>query len=258
MPHLERLSAPAESRSGALNRSNSQTVTVWGFGEMHAFRSRGLFGVMHASQKRRSGSCAEEATAALRGESTGGSAVSIPFSLRAELKGVEVAPGVTLRYWEAGAGRALVMLPGLGHAASLYKYQLEGLCDEFRVIALDPRGHGEADKPELGYNYHTLAKDLDGFLRALDLNDATILGHSGGCKIILTYLELYDDSRLRAIVFSDDSPCHLRDGIFSADQALAAIDAFQGPDAIAFSKGFSDQFLTDDAEESAKEAFYRE
>jgi non-heme chloroperoxidase len=86
----------------------------------------------------------------------------------------------------------------------------------------------------------------------------TILGHSGGCKIILTYLELYGDSRLRAIVFSDDSPCHLRDGIFSADQALAAIDAFQGPDAIGFSKGFSDQFLTDDAEESAKEAFYRE
>jgi hypothetical protein len=42
----------------------------------------------------------------------------------------------------------------------------------------------------------------------------TILGHSGGCKIILTYLELYGDSRLRAIVFSDDSPCHLRDGIF--------------------------------------------
>jgi len=54
---------------------------------------------------------------------------------------------VTLRYWEAGAGRVLVMLPGLGHAASLYKYQLEGLCDEFRVIALDPRGHGESDKP---------------------------------------------------------------------------------------------------------------
>src|SRR5262249_536956 len=145
-------------------------------------------------------------------KSTGGSAVSTPFSLPAELKVVEVAPGVTLGYWGAGGGQVLVMLPGLGHAASLYKYQLEGLCDEFRVIALDPRGHGESDKPERGYNYHTLAKDLDGFLRALDLNDATILGHSGGCKIILTYLELYGDSRLRAIVFSDDSPCHLRDG----------------------------------------------
>src|SRR5262245_54912478 len=202
--------------------------------------------------------CAEEATSVIASKSAGGSAVSTPFSLRAELKGVEVTPGVTLRYWEAGAGRVLVMLPGLGHAASLYKYQLEGLCDEFRVIALDPRGHGESDKPERGYNYHTLAKDLDGFLRALDLNDVMILGHSGGCKIILTYLELYGDSRLRSIVFSDDSPCHLRDGIFSADQALAAIESFQGPDAIAFSKGFSDQFLTDDAEESAKEAFYRE
>jgi len=86
------------------------------------------------------------------GKSTGGSAVSTPFSLRAGLKGVDVGQGMTLRYWEAGAGRVLVMLPGLGHAASLYKYQLEGLCDEFRVIALDPRGHGESDKPERGYN----------------------------------------------------------------------------------------------------------
>src|SRR5262249_54189092 len=103
-----------------------------------------------------------------------------------------------------------------------------------------------------------LAKDLDGFLRALDFNNVTILGHSGGCKIILTYLELYGDSRLRAIVFSDDSPCHLRDGVFSADDALAAIDAFQAPDAITFSNGLSSHFLADDAEESAKVAFYRE
>src|SRR5262245_3596867 len=65
-------------------------------------------------------------SALMTGKSTGGSAMSTPFSLRAELRGVEVAPGVTLRYWEAGGGRALVMLPGLGHAASLYKYEDRG------------------------------------------------------------------------------------------------------------------------------------
>jgi len=180
------------------------------------------------------------------------------MEIKAELKGVEVEAGVTLRYWEAGAGRALVMLPGLGHAASLYKHQIEGLSDEFRILALDPRGHGESDKPAIGYNYHTLAKDLNGFLTFLDLRDITILGHSGGCKIILTYLELYGGERFRSIVFSDDSPCHIRDGIFSAQQALSAIDAFNGPDALEFSKGFSNQFLTDDAEEEAKKAFYTE
>src|SRR5262249_61182585 len=74
-------------------------------------------------------------------KSTGGSAVSTPFSLRAKLKGVDVAQGVTLRYWEAGAGRGLGMLPGLGHAASLYKYQFWGLCDAVRVVGLDPRCH---------------------------------------------------------------------------------------------------------------------
>jgi hypothetical protein len=104
------------------------------------------------------------------------------------------------------------MLPGLRSCGSLYKYQLEGQCDEFQVIALDPRGHGESDNQSAATTTTRWAKDLDGFLRALDLIEVTILGHS----------------------------------------------TFQGPDANGFSKGFSDQFLTDDAEESAKEAFYRE
>jgi non-heme chloroperoxidase len=50
----------------------------------------------------------------------------------------------------------------------------------------------------------------------------------------------------------------LEQDITSSLYSLAAIDAFQGPDAIAFFKGFSDQFPTDDAEESAKETFYHE
>ena len=54
--------------------------------------------------------CAEEATASLGASQREVVRVSTTFSLRAELKGVEVAPGVTLRYWEAGAGRVLVML----------------------------------------------------------------------------------------------------------------------------------------------------
>ena len=50
--------------------------------------------------------------------------MSTPFSLRAELKGVEVAPGVTLRYWEAGAGRVLLMLPGLKRIPIILKHSL--------------------------------------------------------------------------------------------------------------------------------------
>jgi hypothetical protein len=42
-------------------------------------------------------------------------------------------------------------------------------CRDEQVIT--PLGRGESDKPERGYNYHTLAKDLDGFLRAHDHGD---------------------------------------------------------------------------------------
>jgi pimeloyl-ACP methyl ester carboxylesterase len=132
------------------------------------------------------------------------------------------------------------------------------LSDELRVIAVDPRGHGESDKPETGYNYHTLARDLDALLTQLDLRDVTLLGHSGGCKIILTYWEIYGGDRVRSIVFSDDSPCHLVDGIFTAEEALAAIEAFEGPDAVEYSRGFSDQFLSDEADEATRQLFQAE
>jgi len=129
---------------------------------------------------------------------------------------------------------------------------------DFRVVAVDPRGHGESDKPATGYNYHTQAKDLDALMRALDLRDVTLLGHSAGCKTILTYWELYEHDRVHSIVFSDDSPCHMRDGIFTETEAIAAIDRFDAPDAIEFSRGFSEQFLTAEADQETKDLFYTE
>ena len=49
------------------------------------------------------------------------------------------------------------MIPGWSQSAALFKYQLEGLSDRYRVIAVDVRGHGESDKPKHGYRMGRLA-----------------------------------------------------------------------------------------------------
>jgi len=48
----------------------------------------------------------------------------------------------------------------------------------FRVVAYDRRGFGRSDKPKGGYDYDTLAEDLDGVLTELDLSDVTLVGFS--------------------------------------------------------------------------------
>ena len=87
---------------------------------------------------------------------------------------------MTLRYIEAGSGPTLLMLHGWSQGAALFKHQIAGLSDRYRVIALDIRGHGLSDKPDFGYRISRLAADLEEFMAGLDLRDVNLLGHSAG------------------------------------------------------------------------------
>ena len=95
--------------------------------------------------------------------------------------------GVRLHYVEVGAGQPVVMIPGWSQPAAQFKYQLAGLHDRYRLIAVDMRGHGESEKPAFGYKIARLAKDLHEVLGALDLRDVALLGHSMGCAVIWSY-----------------------------------------------------------------------
>ena len=54
------------------------------------------------------------------------------------------------------------------------------LSTRVRVIAVDQRGHGDADKPSNGYDLATLAADVVAVLDALELRRAVLVGASSG------------------------------------------------------------------------------
>jgi hypothetical protein len=56
---------------------------------------------------------------------------------------VTTSDGVNLHYLEAGSGKPILMIPGWSQTAEQFKYQLTGLSDRYRVIAVDMRGHGD-------------------------------------------------------------------------------------------------------------------
>lgn len=84
--------------------------------------------------------------------------------------------------------RTIILLHGYGGQARQWKYQLEEFSFSNRVIALDLRGHGRADKPEGKYTMAQIQRDLETALEELNVNDQFVLiGHSFGGAIATEY-----------------------------------------------------------------------
>jgi pimeloyl-ACP methyl ester carboxylesterase len=76
----------------------------------------------------------------------------------------------------------------------------------YRVIAYDRRGFGHSSKPASGYNYDTLAEDLNKIMTKLNLRDATLVGFSMGGGEVARYLSKYGSERVNKAVFMSAIP----------------------------------------------------
>lgn len=113
---------------------------------------------------------------------------------------------IELNFLTRGSGQPLVFVPGWSQTANGFRRQLDGLGDEFRVIAIDQRGHGDSPKPDHGYRIARLAQDLHGFLHRHSLDGVALAGHSMGCSVIWSYLEQFGPAHLAELVFIDQAP----------------------------------------------------
>lgn len=59
------------------------------------------------------------------------------------------------------------------------------------MIALDLRGHGSSDAPACCYGIDTFAHDVSGFIDALEIPVADVVGHSLGSDIAATLAAYY-------------------------------------------------------------------
>lgn len=70
------------------------------------------------------------------------------------------------------------------------------------MITYDRRGFGRSDKPPTGFDYDTLAADLDDIATALDLRDMTLVGFSMGGGEVARYIANHGEDRLDSIVLA--------------------------------------------------------
>jgi len=95
---------------------------------------------------------------------------------------VHVATGVALSYLEQGdpAGRAILLLHPWGESLRCFDRLIPSLPPSLRVLSLDQRGHGDAEKPIGGYELASFAADVVAFMDAADLATAVLVGSSSG------------------------------------------------------------------------------
>jgi non-heme chloroperoxidase len=114
---------------------------------------------------------------------------------------IKTRDGTEIYYKDWGAGRPVVFSHGWPLSADAWDPQMLFLGQNgYRVIAHDRRGHGRSSQPWNGNEMDTYADDLATLIEALDLTDATLVGHSTGGGEVARYIGRHGAKRLAQAV----------------------------------------------------------
>lgn len=102
-------------------------------------------------------------------------------------------PEVTLHghrvgYRIAGEGPAILLIHGITSSGRTWDAVFEALAERHTVIAPDLPGHGASDKPRGDYSLGAYATALRDLLVLLGIRSATLVGHSLGGGIAMTFV----------------------------------------------------------------------
>jgi pimeloyl-ACP methyl ester carboxylesterase len=111
--------------------------------------------------------------------------------------------GSNARYWQMGdSGSNVILLHGGNGSIEFWLYNISVLAKHHRVYAFDMVGSGKSDYPDADYSLTYQAEFLHGFMAALSIDSATLIGNSMGGAVALQFTKLYPD-RVDRLVLVD-------------------------------------------------------
>jgi pimeloyl-ACP methyl ester carboxylesterase len=103
--------------------------------------------------------------------------------------------------WGSPQKQPFIMLHGIGRVAHSFDHIAPTFANDYHVMAIDMRGHGDSDRsPEGAYLVEDYVKDLEGFVEQLNLRNLVLLGNSTGGRVVQVYAGLHPDRMARLVV----------------------------------------------------------
>jgi non-heme chloroperoxidase len=120
--------------------------------------------------------------------------------------------GTEIYYKDWGKGPVVTFSHGWPLSSDAWDGQMLFLAQNgFRVVAHDRRGHGRSSQASSGNDMDGYADDLAAVIEALDLKDATLVGHSTGGGEVVRYIGRHGTKRVaKAVLIAAVPPIMLK------------------------------------------------
>ena len=120
--------------------------------------------------------------------------------------------GTEIYYKDWGEGPVVTFSHGWPLSADAWDGQMLFLAQNgFHVVAHDRRGHGRSSQASSGNDMNGYADDLAAVIEALDLKDATLVGHSTGGGEVARYIGRHGTKRVtKAVLVAAVPPIMLK------------------------------------------------
>ncbi|MGH7148922.1 MAG: alpha/beta fold hydrolase, partial [Nitrospiraceae bacterium] len=113
-----------------------------------------------------------------------------------------------IAYLDVGAGPPVILIHGFGGSMWQWEQQQHTLSQHFRVLTLDLPGAGLSDKPKIDYRPDQMLNFFVGFMDALKIPQATLVGNSMGAGLAIG-MALAHPTRVVKLVLIDGLPQHV-------------------------------------------------
>jgi non-heme chloroperoxidase len=125
---------------------------------------------------------------------------------------IKAKDGTEIYYKDWGNGPVVTFSHGWPLCSDAWDGQMLFLAQNgFRVVAHDRRGHGRSSQASSGNDMDGYAADLAAVIEALDLREATLVGHSTGGGEVARYIGRYGTKRVaKAVLLAAVPPIMLK------------------------------------------------
>lgn len=122
--------------------------------------------------------------------------------------------GQLMAYLDVGDGQPLILIHGFGGSMWQWEHQQRPLSAAFRVITPDLIGSGLSSKPDIEYRPEQMLDYFVGFMDALQIRQATLVGNSMGAGLAIGMALAYPD-RVSRLVLIGGLPSNVRERLTS-------------------------------------------